>query len=130
MVVGILLAPLAGVTMGWYATWMLFAWSDPADLQATLFMMWAGCLYGYPVALFVGLPVHLYLASRRIRSLKVYLLLGGIIGLPISVFVAMMNALKAYVAAFPLIAAIITAALFWRIAVRSSRELTSLAHTS
>jgi len=114
----VLVAPLFGVTVGWYLTWLLFVWAEPGGLQALFFMMWVGCLYGFPVMLFVGLPIHLYLVHRKIRSLKVYLVLGGVIGLPIAVFVAMIDALKPYFAVFPVISAIVTAVMFWWIAVR------------
>lgn len=114
----ILLAPLFGVTVGWCLTWLLFIWDDPGGLQALFFMMWAGYIYGFALVLFVGLPVHLYLAYRKIRTLKVYVALGSVIGLPIALMVLMMDALKTYAAVFPVIAAIITAAMFWWIVVR------------
>lgn len=114
----ILLAPLFGVTVGWYLTWLLLIWDAASGLQAVFFMMWAGYFYGFPVVLFLGLPIYLYLAHRKIRALKVYAALGGVIGLPIALVVSMIDAVKTYVAIFPVIAAIITAAMFWWIAVR------------
>lgn len=114
----ILAAPVVGVSIGSCLTSLLFAWGEPSGLREMFFLIWAGCLIGYPVALVVGLPVHLFLAYRKVGSLKVYLLLGAVIGLLIVLLVVRVDFLKTSVAVFPLISAIVTAALFWRIAVR------------
>jgi len=114
-----LVAPIFGVLVGAVASW-LFLDVSTSSQPLMPFMIYAGCFYAYPIALFLGGPIHLFLVHRKISSLTVYTLLGAAIGTLIALPYVAAGQFRPSAAVFPLVSAMTAAAMFWRIAVPPS----------
>jgi hypothetical protein len=105
ILMAVIVAPFAGTLAG------------AVMMSIPILFVIAGCYVAYPIALILGVPIHLLLARRKIRSLAAYMLIGTAFGAIIAAIVLALGMLNLHGASFPLVSAIIGAGLFWRIAV-------------
>jgi hypothetical protein len=127
LLLAVSIAPLAGSFVGALMMGLPMAFGYYDSVLVVLPFLIAGCYFAYPIAIVLGVPIHLILVRRKIGSLAVYLLIGAVFGSIVGGVVFVAGTLNLYGASFPLVSAIIGAGLFWRIAVpRLSRAAIEL----
>lgn len=120
LTLGVMIAPFAGALVGAIYMALPLVWANGDSALVVYPFLAIGCFSAYPIALLLGVPIHLWLIRRKFVSLTIYTLIGMGMGALLGGVMIMLGTLNLYGASFPLLSAMTGAALFWKIAVPRS----------